>query len=806
MAVSFFKKSFSAYYGYQNRITESNTLEEDEESSEHSASDNESTKCDNKTTVQKLSKSKSAYEMVNLAKKNLVDKLSECSLNVTKLTTYDHHSLLKSIQKEDESNQEDEEEEFVDSVDQMKEIISFNLYEQGKTFNPNQPFSLINPVALPIDLKHQILQQQIECTPLSDDEDRKSLDECSNKSSLKSSDEDKPICFDKYDEYGFLKTKNIKKVEDKIVENLMKMDSSEEEGTKNEESSKNDESSKTDEKQLIQQNKQEVEDDKEFEKLKNKWLTYLELTYNQVDEPTTKWHMIESKIKHTSQLDNLIESNPIPYFLRSQLWSRFSNAYLMKEKCEFTYAQLCKKSNHIKNLNDRHSLRILPNNLCFQNPLSKVNQSLRRILRVIKWIERNGLDPITNNLETLNLPLITAYLLLIFNEEDTFWLILSILNEWKLIFTDKGLINKPNNNDLIKSLIMKYCTELDDKLRQEEIDINVLINHWFTSLFADVINNTHILFYLWDLYFYYGLIVIVQFTFGLLLNKKDELIKSNNSVDLINTISSLPDDLDTNEKLLQIWRLGKDNLDNLDQEFYTIKNHNELQGELLRIGVPAVKLFNENTSGIKLLPLSCSLNRLSDLNNELKFKNVRQSAILMELHESISAIAQHFQSNNSDFKIDLTVDYNLKEVNKFYKSHKSGLKNKPNEDKKKDKCKRAKALIDFKRIDDDELGFRKNDVIKILDDRDEHCWAGELNDQQGLFPSKFVQLLNENYGNYNELGDDSVHPFINDLIRGRFCAVIKCILNHGLKKTYFFTVHPWMILETLTSKSFKKMF
>lgn len=83
--------------------------------------------------------------------------------------------------------------------------------------------------------------------------------------------------------------------------------------------------------------------------------------------------------------------------------------------------------------------------------------------------------------------------------------------------------------------------------------------------------------------------------------------------------------------------------------------------------------------------------------------------------------------------------------------------------------------------------------------------TGELNDQQGLFPSKLVEIINENYGNYNEFGDDSVHPFISDLVRGRLCAVIKCILNNGLRKGYFYTVHPWMIIEALASRFNKHM-
>lgn len=40
-------------------------------------------------------------------------------------------------------------------------------------------------------------------------------------------------------------------------------------------------------------------------------------------------------------------------------------------------------------------------------------------------------------------------------------------------------------------------------------------------------------------------------------------------------------------------------------------------------------------------------------------------------------------------------------------------------------------VADFERHDDDELGFRKNDIITIISQKDEHCWVGELNGLRG---------------------------------------------------------------------------
>lgn len=41
------------------------------------------------------------------------------------------------------------------------------------------------------------------------------------------------------------------------------------------------------------------------------------------------------------------------------------------------------------------------------------------------------------------------------------------------------------------------------------------------------------------------------------------------------------------------------------------------------------------------------------------------------------------------------------------------------------------SFLDFERHDDDELGFRKNDIITIISRKDEHCWVGELNSLRG---------------------------------------------------------------------------
>ena len=53
----------------------------------------------------------------------------------------------------------------------------------------------------------------------------------------------------------------------------------------------------------------------------------------------------------------------------------------------------------------------------------------------------------------------------------------------------------------------------------------------------------------------------------------------------------------------------------------------------------------------------------------------------------------------------------------------------------------AVALHDFQPSGDDELGFRKNQVLKILSMKGDSNWyKAELNGREGLIPNNYIQL------------------------------------------------------------------
>jgi len=121
---------------------------------------------------------------------------------------------------------------------------------------------------------------------------------------------------------------------------------------------------------------------------------------------------------------------------------------------------------------------------------------------------------------------------------------------------------------------------------------------------------------------------------------------------------------------------------------------------------------------------------------------------------------------------------------------------------------RAKALHDFERHDDDELGFRRNDIITIISQKDEHCWVGELNGLRGWFPAKFVELLDERSKLYTSAGDDAISETVTDLVRGTLAPAIKAFLEHGMKRPTFLggPIHPWLYIEEAATREVEKDF
>ena len=678
-----------------------------------------------------------------------------------------------------------------------------------------------------------------------------------------------------------------------------------------------------------QSEKKDDEEEETYLKRKAQWIRYLESEYQKLapSSPVFDLANFDADLDRSAPLlDQLMASaGPITNELRPFFWMRLSRALRLKITSRWTFTELCdqvagslaKRGADCKNSKttgkrngDRQIqvTQVLPTNVCFQSADSICAQRLKRVLAIAQWHQKlsggsrgaqqrespERSETLQNNSAkndcpidgdaasvdaaalVVNQPLIAAYLLLVCNEEDTFWLLAKLSVD---LATSADLCT-----GLLLHLLERASPRVAELLRRHDIDLSLIALNWFASAFAGAIKEASVLYALWDLLFYEGPIFLVQFTLGLLIVESGRLVElcsnapdGDFSAQLFNELSDLPlkafsvensgalldedmgmisicvnnsaprtassssSSFSSHRRLLKkvtiAWKAGKNVVNVIDGDYQAIPQslfyYSRPVGGRGSKSAPSHfstgSLSSSSPSSSGGDGISASLLNGSNSSSSaeypsaeyLRLKNVKQTQLMVNLHEAIVAIAHHFQAYNLDtayrlepeFEIVLTRPTTLnlpwrhssRRGSTDSESHLQQQQQQhqfdgstPSDDlgHRLRPFRRAKALIDFVKQDNDELGFRRNDIITIVNEKDEHCWIGELNGEMGWFPAKFVELLDERSLDYAVAGDDSVVPFINDLVRGKLCTALKGIFFYDLRRTsYFVPVHPWTVLE-----------
>uniref|UniRef100_A0A8B9PTQ1 Small G protein signaling modulator 3 n=1 Tax=Apteryx owenii TaxID=8824 RepID=A0A8B9PTQ1_APTOW len=510
-----------------------------------------------------------------------------------------------------------------------------------------------------------------------------------------------------------------------------------------------------------------------------KWQAHLEFTHNH-DVGDLTWDKIEVTLPHSDKLRSLVLAG-IPHSMRPQLWMRLSGALQKKRNSEMSYRDIVKNSSNDETI-----------------AAKQVGDTAYCWLDVGVWGEGQGLGQVWLN------PTVAASLLLFLEEEDAFWMMCAIIEELvPASYFSTTLMGVQTDQRVLRQLIVQYLPRLDKLLQEHDIELSLITLHWFLTSFASVV-HIKLLLRIWDLFFYQGSLVLFQLTLGMLSMKEDELIQSENSASIFNTLSDIPSQIEDADVLLREAMRVAGSLTDVAVETQRRKHLAYLiadQGQLLNSSTTVNSLSKvvrrrtqRRKSGITSLLFG------DDDLEALKAKNIKQTELVADLREAILQVARHFQCvDPKNCSIDLTPDYSMESHQQDHESYVACSRN---------RRRRAKALLDFERHDDDELGFRKNDIITIVSQKDEHCWVGELNGLRGWFPAKFVEILDERSKEYSIAGDDSVTEGVTDLVRGTLCPALKSIFEHGLKKPSLLggPCHPWLFIEEAASREVERDF
>lgn len=479
---------------------------------------------------------------------------------------------------------------------------------------------------------------------------------------------------------------------------------------------------------------------------------------------------------------------------------RLSGALQKKKNSELSYREIIKNSSNDETIAakqiEKDLLRTMPSNACFANVNSIGVPRLRRVLRALAW-----LYPEIGYCQGTGM--VAACLLLFLEEEDAFWMMCAIIEDLlPASYFSTTLLGVQTDQRVLRHLIVQYLPRLDKLLQEHDIELSLITLHWFLTAFASVV-HIRLLLRIWDLFFYEGSLVLFQTTLGMLRLKEEELIQSENSASIFNTLSDIPAQMDDAELLLgEAMRLAG-SLTDVAVETQRRKHLAYLiadQGQTLGTGTTTNlsqvvrRRTQRRKSGITSLLFG------EDDLEALKAKNIKQTELVADLREAILRVARHFQCTDpKNCSVELTPDYSMESHQRDHENYVACLRS---------HRRRAKALLDFERHDDDELGFRKNDIITIISQKDEHCWVGELNGLRGWFPAKFVEVLDERSKEYSIAGDDSVTEGVTDLVRGTLCPALKALFEHGLKKPSLLggACHPWLFIEEAAGREVERDF
>ncbi|MFH4973717.1 hypothetical protein AB6A40_000426 [Gnathostoma spinigerum] len=535
-----------------------------------------------------------------------------------------------------------------------------------------------------------------------------------------------------------------------------------------------------------------------------RWIALIEFAHSEV-EGDLKWSDVDITKLDETKTKSLLNECGIAHSLRPFLWPRFCGATTNKASRSFKYEDVVLQSSSDEATAtdtqiEEDLLRTLPDNLCFWKKSSKGICALRRVMKAVAYMY-----PDIGYCQGMNV--IIGTLLLFCSEETSFWMMATLIEDiFPANYYSRPLLGVQADERVVKQLIKKHLPELDNLMHENDVEMTPVNINWLLTAFASVF-PMRLLIRVWDFLFVYGGVTIFRVMISMLKIKEEELLElgscENVTAELFNALSQLPAAMTDIDHLIQVCisfeiAISPDviNAARRKQQAILLADHGLLINPNNDTNLPKQKVHVRRLARSKSLVQQIFTTTKDDgQENDPKIKNVKQTEMIVDLRDAVVNICRYFIECNESFEnsVSLQADYSAQNQEddrvQFTNAQRQGHR-------------RARALFDFQRQDEDELGFRKNDIITVICEKDEHCWVGELNGLHGWFPAKFVEVIDERGKGYVAYGDEAVCPAITEKVRGRLASALKSILEHGMRKTAVLNLalHPWLFIEEISRR------
>uniref|UniRef100_A0A1I7ZVY2 RUN and TBC1 domain-containing protein 3 n=1 Tax=Steinernema glaseri TaxID=37863 RepID=A0A1I7ZVY2_9BILA len=369
-----------------------------------------------------------------------------------------------------------------------------------------------------------------------------------------------------------------------------------------------------------------------------------------------------------------------------------------------------------------------------------------------------------------------------------------------------SLLGLQADDKVTRHLLRVHIPDIDQKLTENDVELSLISVNWLLTLFSAAFPMP-VLLRVWDMLFVFGGVTMFRVILSMLKLREQDVLDvatvEGSSAELFNVLSQIPSQLTRIDHLVEMmttfeFSITEDLIAQLRKKYQAVlmADRGAIINTNIPTNLPKQRLNRRKLTRSKSIIQQILPNKEESEENDPKLKNVRQTEHLVDLKNAVYQICQYFIScdellaKTATTQADYSLDQEEYDRHVFVNAQKAGFK-------------RARALLDFQRQEEDELGFRKNDIILVIDEKDEHCWVGEVNGLRGWFPAKFVEIVDDRGKNYSVYGDEAINSEVTELIRGQLATAFKQIMEHGLRhySLYSFALHPWLFIEEIAKSS-----